>query len=424
MLESILKAVKKNGIEEYRIIRRKTENAELYFIKKELDMRRMKSLCTYKVTVYRDFEKDGEKMRGMADIQISPEMDEETIEKKLADAYYAASFVCNPYFELPKGKKEEPHIMSGRLPGMPLEETANAFARAIYAADTREDSFVNTAEIFANKENVAIYNSQGVEVSYEKHTVKGEYVVQCLTPQDVELYQDFSFVDYDTEELTKQVAEALETVCARANATTAPAKGEYNVILSGKQMYQLLSIYMERAINSYVYAGYSKYKVGTGVQGDDVTGERINMTLKALEPYSEEGIRMKDMDFIEDGVLKAIHGNCRIAYYMGMEPTGIYEGMRVNNGSVSVEEMKKQPYLHVVRFSDFHMDALSGYFGGEIRLAYLYDGEKVIPVTGGSINGNMLELQKNMAFSTERYKDSRYDGPMAVRFQNVPVAGV
>ena len=151
MLESILKAVKKNGIEEYRIIRRKTENAEFYFIKKELDMRRMKSLCTYKVTVYRDFEKDGEKMRGMADIQISPEMDEETIEKKLADAYYAASFVCNPYFELPKGKKEEPHIMSGRLPGMPLEETANAFARAIYAADTREDSFVNPAEIFVNK---------------------------------------------------------------------------------------------------------------------------------------------------------------------------------------------------------------------------------------------------------------------------------
>jgi predicted Zn-dependent protease len=97
--------------------------------------------------------------------------------------------------------------------------------------------------------------------------------------------------------------------------------------------------------------------------------------------------------------------------------------MRVNNGTISMEEMKKGPYLHVVQFSDFQMDALSGYFGGEIRLAYLYDGETVTPVTGGSINGNMLELQKNMVFSTERYKNSKYDGPLAVRFFGVPVAG-
>jgi len=60
--------------------------------------------------------------------------------------------------------------------------------------------------------------------------------------------------------------------------------------------------------------------------------------------------------------------------------------------------MKKEPYLYVVSFSDFSMDSLSGYFGGEIRLAYLFDGEKVTPVTGGSVSGNLLELQKDMAF--------------------------
>ena len=85
--------------------------------------------------------------------------------------------------------------------------------------------------------------------------------------------------------------------------------------------------------------------------------------------------------------------------------------------------MKKEPYLHVVSFSDFSMDSFSGYFGGEIRLAYLYDGEKVTPVTGGSVSGNLLELQKNIVFSTERYKNKDYDGPFAVEFQNVAVAG-
>ena len=34
-----------------------------------------------------------------------------------------------------------------------------------------------------------------------------------------------------------------------------------------------------------------------------------------------------------------------------------------------------------------------------------------------------LTLQKDMVFSTDRYKDKNYDGPFAVEFQNVAVAG-
>ncbi|MGN0142131.1 MAG: metallopeptidase TldD-related protein [Roseburia sp.] len=423
MLETILQAIKKNGIKDYLIVTTNTEGAELYFIKKELDMRRMKTLSVYQVTVYRDFEKDGNKMRGFSSIQVLPEMDAAAVEQAVADAYYAASFAANPYFELPEGQKEKHMLMQGRLPGMSLEEIADAFTRAIYKADTRTDAFINTAEVFVTRQEISICNSRGIDVSYTKHKVNGEYVVQCLEPQDVELYQDFSFMDYDTAALTAQVEEALDTVCARAKAVSAPAKGEYNVILSGKQMYALFSLYMDRACTSYIYPGYSNYKVGMNVQGEEVDGEKLNITLKAVEPYSEEGIGMKDMELLAKGEVKGIYGNCRQSYYLGVAPTGLYRAMRVNNGTISLDEMKKEPYLHVVRFSDFQMDSFTGYFGGEIRLAYLFDGEKVTPVTGGSINGNLLELQKSLTFSTERYKDSRYDGPMAVRLCHVPVAG-
>ena len=54
-----------------------------------------------------------------------------------------------------------------------------------------------------------------------------------------------------------------------------------------------------------------------------------------------------------------------------------------------MEELKTGPYLHVVRFSDFQMDSFSGHFSGEIRLAYWCDGENVIPVTGGAVNGSI-----------------------------------
>lgn len=42
MREKILNAIRKNEIETYLITETVTEGAELYFIKKELDMRRMK----------------------------------------------------------------------------------------------------------------------------------------------------------------------------------------------------------------------------------------------------------------------------------------------------------------------------------------------------------------------------------------------
>lgn len=423
MIDIILQAMKKNNITTYRINTEEVESVELYFIKKELDMRRKKKVTHYEVTVYRDFEKDGVSYRGFSSLHVFPEMDAQQVEKAVADAYFAASFVCNPYFALRAGKKEDLVQLPGKLSTLSLDDTVTAFAKALYSADTRKDSFINSSEFFVTRKKVSILDSAGTDVSYMENKVTGEFVVQCKEPKDVELYQDFSYLDLDTEALTKQATEALETVCARAKAQSAPAKGDYTVILSGKEMQTLLSLYNQRACTSAIYAGYSNYKTGMQLQGDDTIGEKLNITLKAVTPYSYEGIPMKDMELLQNGTLKNIYGNTRFCYYMGVEPTGLYEAMSVDNGTKSLEEMKKEPYLHVVSFSDFHMDALSGYFGGEIRLAYLYDGEKVTPVTGGSINGNLLELQKDLTFSTERYKDSTYDGPFAVCLHHVPVAG-
>ena len=88
------------------------------------------------------------------------------------------------------------------------------------------------------------------------------------------------------------------------------------------------------------------------------------------------------------------------------------------------EKLKKGPCLWAVTFSDFQMDAMSGHFGGEIRLAYLIEGGKATPITGGSVNGSILEAQKDLTFSTERYRAADYDGPYAVRLKGVSVAGV
>ena len=44
-------------------------------------------------------------------------------------------------------------------------------------------------------------------------------------------------------------------------------------------------------------------------------------------------------------------------------------------------------------------------------------------MTGGSVNGSILEAQKDLTFSADRYLTAWYDGPYAVRLSGVSVAG-
>lgn len=202
------------------------------------------------------------------------------------------------------------------------------------------------------------------------------------------------------------------------------AAGNYTVILSGKNVDELLSYYVNRSCVSMIYPKYSNYQVGTKVQGDTVTGDLLNITLKTTKPYSDEGIRMIDRPLLKNGILKTIHGNSRFSYYLGLKPTGNYESIFVPSGNQSLNEMKAGKYLHIINFSDFQMDSLSGHFAGEIRLAFLCDGNSITPVTGGSINGNLLIAQKNLTFSKEMQIEEGYEGPLAVSLKNISVAGL
>ncbi|MBR3470486.1 MAG: hypothetical protein IKH28_12480 [Lachnospiraceae bacterium] len=56
--------------------------------------------------------------------------------------------------------------------------------------------------------------------------------------------------------------------------------------------------------------------------------------------------------------------------------------------------------------------------------AFRFDGEKVTPVTGGSINGSIIDSQTNMHFSKEIQKSANFVGPYAMCFEDVSVAGV
>lgn len=417
----ILDTLRSEGVEKYLITKTEKSSSELFFIKKKLDVRRSKNVTDYNVIIYRDIEKDGTKLRGSAGADIFPSMTEEEIKEKLKEAYFAAQYAANPFFELVQGDGKA--IIDNSVAHKSAEESARAMAGALFSVDNDSEAFINSAEFFAVNETRRIVNSDGVDVSFNKFNLNGEFVTQCKTEEDVELYYSFEYDEVNEKALAEKAAEGIKAAKDRSVAKRCLESGNYDIILSGNELATVLSYYTNKSNASYIYSHYSDYEVGTETQGDEVKGERLNITCLATQPYSDEGIKMSDLKLVENGTLKAIHGVNRFSQYLGIKPTGYYEKIKLDAGTQTLADMKKKPYLQAVKFSDFQMDDFTGHFGGEIRLAYLFDGEKIIKVTGGSVNGIITKAHKNLVFSKEQYSDSHYEGPLAVRIENVAVAG-
>ncbi len=414
------------GVSLWRINQREEETAELFFVKKQLDTRRIKDVRKYEVTVFRDVEaKDGGRpSRGFTSVMLIASMDDERLDEALKGAYYAAQFAANPYFDLPDPVQAPMVEKTGELAQAPLAQSAGKMAKALFAPDVHQDAFVNSAEIFVVRSACRIVSSEGTDVSYTDARVNGEFVVQCREPEDVEMHNTFEYDELNGEALSAKVAEALTFVRDRARAQKILKSGKYDLVLSGNAVAEVLSYYADRSSAGMVYAKYSTWRQGEDVQGE-TQGERLDLTLRAFHPYSPEGIPTGvDLPLLEGGKLLTWHGPNRFCRYLGIKPTGDYRRLVCANGTASFESLKKGPCLWAVTFSDFQMDEMSGHFGGEIRLAYLIEEDgKVTPVTGGSVNGSILEAQKDLAFSTDRYLTARYDGPYAMRLKGVSIAG-
>ena len=422
-MDRIINVLKEAGIGEYSVLQVKERTAELFFVKKQLDTRRIKDIEKYFVTVFRTDEKDGQKLKAQTEAMLLSSMSDDEMIKALKDAYFAAKFAMNPYYEAPSPVAAPLIEKKGALAEEEPEKSAGVMAEALFAADCREDAFVNSAEVFISKKRIRVVTSEGTDVSWTDAKASGEYVVQAKEPEDVEMYKSFAYTELETEALNAQVSGMLDFVRDRARAERILKSGSYDLILTGENAAEIFRYYGARSSAQLLYPHYSTWSVGDDVQGE-TTGERLNITMRASAPYSSEGIPMRDRKLLENGVMLMAHGANRFCRYLGVEPTGDYRKLSCDNeGAMSFEEMKKTPCLWAVTFSDFQMDIFSGHFGGEIRLAYLIEDGKMTPVTGGSVNGSIIEAQKDIAFSTDRFRCEEYEGPYAIKLKGISVAG-
>ncbi|XMB86881.1 metallopeptidase TldD-related protein [Mycoplasmatota bacterium WC44] len=421
-IKEILKTVENDGwfIEDI-----KTESVELFFIKKELDMNRGKKVNHISVTIYRDTTVGDQKFRGSSKTKISPTMDDKEIKEALDVASLAASFVKNEYYELVEPSEEKPSELVTRF-NSEISEFIPSLVDAVYKEDKYDNGRINSCEFFVSKHDIRRVNSKGVDISYIKYNGMIELVAEWLEgAEEIELYKMLKFSDFDPESISESVRDMLKEARERAIAKPLPKLEELPVIFTKDAVKSFFSYYVMRTYAQYKYEGYFSNEVGVNLQGEDIVGDKISISLDPMlpnsthsSPYDNDGFLLKETEVIKDGVITNMVASKRYADYLDMKPTGRIGNIIAKAGNTPISEMKKDPYLELFEFSDFQTNPLTGDFGGEIRLGRYFDGENIIPISGGSITGNLKNIEKNMIFSKETQQLNDFVGPKFVRIDN------
>ncbi len=409
MIERLTSILSRAGIEDYLIREKKIESRELYYIRRELDVARSVDATDISVRVYRRYSENGTEYRGSGDVLIFPTMTDTEIEAKLRRGYDACLYVRDEAYP-----PASPVTEQGEMIACELGDIALKYANAIFSAEGADGAFVNSAEVFCSLTRTRIFTSCGVDVSFSTLEASGETVVGCKEAEDVELFDYFRYEGEQYGALSERVAGKLREVRDRSYARPLPEAGEWSVILEGESVREMLGYVLWRANAKNVHTGYSSASVG------QCAGGRLpDITLTPTSPYSSEGVKMTKRPLVRDGKLVSLVGNMRFCSYLGITPTGEYEKLSAEPGTASITELRKGRCLHLVSFSDFQFDPLDGYFGGEVRLGYITDGENATPVSGFSISGNYRELCDSFEFSSECYADHVYRGPRYMKISRV-----
>lgn len=428
-MEKIVKVLKETkGVSAYKILERKSESCELFYVLDKLETNRATNIDEFDVTVY--VKKSG--MIGSSDFTVYKYMDEDEIKKMVEEGVFAAKLAFNPKFKLPKPSKAKVSSPKSNMADKPFNELVEGIVDAVYKANIYKQGWLNSVEFFLTKKTNRLVNSNGIDEEFTSFVGNIEVIPTWKKgKEEFELYKMIEFSNIDLNDITKQVKEILLQAKARANAKKPTVKEGTKVILSGdNNVQQIIESFAMDLHYRNVHAHMSRYEVGKSVQGDDIKGDKLTVDLvpeivnaSASRPFDSDGIVLKKVHLIKDGIALMNWGDNQFAQYIGVKkPTGNIPNLLVKGGSKSYKDMKKEPYLECIKFSALQVDSMTGFFGGEVRLGYYFDGEKTIPVTGFAVSGNIHELKGKLVFSKEVETLSSYKGPKALEVEGMIIA--
>lgn len=423
-MSKVIEILKKTeGLYGYRVIENNVSSYELFFVHRNLEtVRSTDSMATY-VTVYT--EHDGR--IGDSSFQIYQSMNDREIKEKIKQAVSRADLVSNEPYELIE-KAALNAALPTNLDKYEPEELGRLIADAVYAADTVPGGSINALEIFIYKDTKRVINSRGVDKTQTVYRVMIEAIPTFTDGnRSVELYENYRFTVFEPEKLTAEIAEKMREVKDRSKAQKPGKELNVNVILRPHEIRRLvLNLAYDRNYSS-VYMHANLHKEGDNLQKGDC--DRLSVTMKAIIPGSEnsayfddDGAQLFDTEIIKDGIVCGSFGTSRFGQYLKVDrPSGDLKCVSVGNGTLTEAEIRSEPYLECVSMSGLQLDLYNDYIGGEIRLAYYYDGEKTVPVTGISMSAKLSDVLSTLRLSEKTDVSGAYEGPVKALLKGVSV---
>lgn len=411
-------------VSDWRITESATVSYELFFVHRQLETVRSTDTVSTNVTVYVDH--DGTK--GDSSFPVYRSMTEEDIAAKIEAAVSRAKLVSNQPYTLPEGGVEFAELPTN-MKDCDMKTLGKQIADAVFAADNMEGGSINACEIFIYRDTIHVLNSRGVDKTQVTHRVMIEAIPTFTTDKEsVELYEDHRFTQFDPAKVTAEIAEKMQEVKARSQAVKPQVPMTVNVVLRPHEIEELIGNLSYDLSYSAVYNHSNLHKIGDDLQ-PDAAGDRLTVTMKAVVEGSErsarfddDGLSLTDTCVIENGVVKQYFGSNQYGQYLNVEkPSGMLRCTQVEPGTLSMADMTREPCLDVVSMSGLQVDLYNDYIGGEIRLAYYFDGEKTVPVTGITMSAKLSQVLSGMRLSSETTVSGAFSCPQRLLLQKVSV---
>ena len=403
------------AVDAWRITEKATASYELFFVHRDLETVRATDTAETRVTVYVDH--DGK--RGDSSFDVYRSMGEADTAAKIESAVSRARLVDNEPYELPEAGTLCDSLPTNMADADP-KALACRIADAVYAADDLPGGSINALEIFLYRDTVRVVNSRGVDKTQVTHRVMIEAIPTFTDEkQSVELYEDHRFTTFDPAKVTAEIAEKMREVRDRYEAKKPQTPMKISVVLRPGEIERLVRELAYDLNYATVYSHGNLHSVGDDLQ-EGGEGDKLTVTMRGIVEgsersafFDEDGLMLTDTCVIKDGKVAANFGSYRYGQYLGVEkPSGGLRCVELSPGTLGDKELASAPYLECASLSGLQVDLYNDYIGGEIRLAYYFDGEKTVPVTGITMSGRLSEVLKSMRLSEKTEVSGAYLGPV------------
>ncbi len=406
----------------YKISEVQTTSYETFFVHKELETVRATNTTDTSVTVY--VLHDGK--MGDSVFSVYASTTESELREKIALAVEKAQLVNNQPYELPAGESLSEEIYSNIGEYQP-KELANQIAKACFDANDNPNGSLNALEIFVNKVRVHIVNGNGLDKCEQKYNCMVEAIPTWTDGESVELYECYNFSTFSYDDVKAEIASKMQEVRDRFSATKPQINPNCTVVLNAPEIASLLWEMTGELGYASVYSHSNAYKKGDNLQNGDC--DKLTVTLRGKiegshhnRLFDGDGVTLIDTAVVENGVVANYHGSNRFGQYLGEKViTGVLPCMEVSAGSVTEDDLDKEPYFECVSMSGLQVDIYNDYIGGEVRLAYYFDGKQKVALTGISISGKLSEALATLRLSNKVVTHNDYRGPHKAYFGKIAV---